>query len=148
METEMDIFNKYLDQKKLKKTIPRETILKIFLSTERHISVDEFYDIVRAQDPLIGHSTIYRTLKLLCECQLAREITLSARKKYFEHSFQHEHHDHFVCNKCGESIEFLNEELEGIQDKVSKKYGFAPEHHRLTIYGTCKKCKKECKKEK
>ncbi len=141
MDTELDVFNKYLVKKRLKKTVPRETILKVFLKTEKHISLDNFYIIVKKIDPMIGYSTIYRTMKLLCECNLAREIELGDNRKHFEHQFQHEHHDHFVCENCGNSIEFFSEELEIVQEKISKKFSFTPRKHGLIIYGLCKECK-------
>ncbi|MBI5206700.1 MAG: transcriptional repressor [Candidatus Firestonebacteria bacterium] len=142
MENEIKFFSDFLSKRKLKNTLPRVTILKIFLSTEKHLTLEELYNIIKKQDPIIGFSTVYRNMKLLCECHLAREIHLDDNKIRYEHNYEHKHHDHFVCNVCNKSIEFLDEDLELLQNKISKKYKFTPQSHRLIVYGICDKCKK------
>jgi len=136
-----DVFNQYLKSKDLKLTHQREEILKAFLGTERHVTTDEFYDIVRKKSPHIGHATVFRTLKLLCEAELARRVDLGAKVAKFEHKLGHPHHDHLVCNKCGKCIEAADEEIERLQLKLAKKFSFTPTSHKMEIYGVCRDCR-------
>lgn len=132
---------RYLEQlqsRGLKKTSQRQRILEMFLNTEGHPSVEEFYDLVRAQDPGIGYSTVYRTLKLLAELGIAEEVRLGGLTR-FEH--KHQHHDHLTCTQCGRSVEFVNPRLEEIQDQVAAEHGFLPQDHRLEIFGLCPDCR-------
>ncbi len=79
-------------------------------------------------------------MKLLAECRLAREIDLADGITRYEHLFNHEHHDHMICMECGTSIEFLNAEIESVQDAASEQLGFKVLDHKLQIYGVCRKC--------
>jgi Fur family ferric uptake transcriptional regulator len=136
----MQVLTEYLREKKLKITPHRELILDIFLGQEGHRSVEDIYRSVKQQDPRVGYTTVYRTMKLLAECGLAREIDLADGITRYEHLFNHEHHDHMICMECGTSIEFFNSEIEAIQDAASRQLGFKVVDHKLQIYGLCRKC--------
>jgi Fur family ferric uptake transcriptional regulator len=138
---EMQVFLDYLEQKRLKLTRHRELILENFIGNEGHRSVDDIYRLVREQDPRIGYTTVYRTMKLLVDCGLAREIDLADGITRYEHLYNHEHHDHMICTRCGSSIEFYNAEIEALQDAASQQLGFKVVDHRLQIYGLCKDCR-------
>ncbi len=135
---EMQVFMDYLDRKKLKLTPHRELILENFIGNEGHRSVEDVCRVVREEDPRIGYPTVYRTMKLLADCGLAREIDLADGITRYEHLFNHEHHDHMVCMKCGMSIEFYKPAIEAVQDAASEQLGFRVMDHRLQIYGLCK----------
>jgi Fur family ferric uptake transcriptional regulator len=136
----MQVLTEYLREKNLKITPHRELILEIFLDQEGHRSVEDIYKSVKRQDPRVGYTTVYRTMKLLTECGLAREIDLADGITRYEHLFNHEHHDHMICMECGTSIEFLNPEIEAIQEVASRQLGFKVADHKLQIYGLCRKC--------
>jgi Fur family ferric uptake transcriptional regulator len=138
---EMQVFIDYLQNKNLKLTPHRELILDNFIGNEGHRSVDDIYHVVRGIDPRIGYTTVYRTMKLLLDCGLAREIDLADGITRYEHLYNHQHHDHMICMNCGSSIEFYNEEIEKIQDAASEQMGFKVMDHRLQIYGLCRDCK-------
>jgi Fur family ferric uptake transcriptional regulator len=76
----------------------------------------------------------------LTEAGLAREVRLGDGKTYYEHHYNHEHHDHMICTECGEVIEFFSPELEKMQDEMAAKYNFKPTHHSLRILGLCERC--------
>ena len=103
---EMQVFMEYLQEHKLKLTPHRQLILDIFLSNEGHRSIEDIYHVVREHDPRVGYTTVYRTMKILLECGLAREIDLADGITRYEHLYNHEHHDHMICMQCGKSIEF------------------------------------------
>lgn len=135
------IFEEYLKAKNLKHSKQRKEILDIFLSIDRHLSVEDLYRIVQKKNPKIGHATIYRTLKLLCECGLCRELKFEDGITRYEHLYGHKHHDHLICIRCGRFVEVLDPEIERLQEKLAKQHGFYPERHRMELYGICKRCK-------
>src|SRR3989338_3760793 len=141
MRKEFQIFAEFIKTKNLRHTPQRERILDIFLSTERHVSCDELYRLVRKQDRNIGFTTVYRTMKLLSESGLCGEIDFGDGVLRFEHKYGHEHHDHLICVKCGRCIEVMKPEIEKMQDKLAKRHGFTPTNHKLQIFGICRKCK-------
>lgn len=135
-----NIFFRYVKDKKLRDTKQREEIIKEFLSTDKHITAEELYYRLKKRDPNIGYATICRTLKLMSECGIANEIKLGSNKTRFEQKFEHEHHDHLICLKCGQFIEAKDNNIERLQEKLAKKYKFSSKYHKLEIYGICKKC--------
>jgi Fur family ferric uptake transcriptional regulator len=140
VKPEMQVLVDYLRDNKLKVTPHRELILETFLNNEGHRSVEDIYRTVRQQDPRVGYTTVYRTMKLLAECGLAREIDLADGLTRYEHLFNHEHHDHMICMECGTSIEFFNADIESVQDAASEQLGFKVLDHKLQIYGVCRNC--------
>ena len=140
LKPEMQVFIDYLQSNALKLTPHRELILETFLENEGHRSVEDIYHTVKAIDPRIGYTTVYRTMKLLITCGLAREIELADGITRYEHLFNHEHHDHLICMECGNSIEFYNPEIEAVQDAASAQLGFKVLDHKLQIYGVCRNC--------
>lgn len=137
---ELEVFRKYLDEHGLKQTAPRRLILQTFLAGEGHRSVEDIHRQVRGRDPRVGYTTVYRTMKLLSDSGLAREIDLSDGMTRYEHLYNHAHHDHMICTACGRSVEFFNPEIEKVQDEASAELGFRVVDHRLQIYGTCCDC--------
>jgi len=139
---EMQIFMEYLQEHRLKLTPHRQLILDIFLEHEGHRSVEDICRVVRQKDPRVGYTTVYRTMKILADCGLAREIDLADGITRYEHLYNHEHHDHLICMQCGKSIEFYKPEFEALQDEASGQLGFKGHDHKLQIYGICRDCKK------
>jgi Fur family transcriptional regulator, ferric uptake regulator len=140
---EMQVFMEYLQDHKLKLTPHRQLILDIFLDNEGHRSAEDIYRMVREKDPRIGYTTVYRTMKILADCGLARSIDLADGITRYEHLYNHEHHDHMICMECGNSIEFYKPEIETLQDEASAQLGFKVLDHKLQIYGLCKDCRKD-----
>jgi Fur family ferric uptake transcriptional regulator len=140
---ELEVFRRYLADKGLKQTSHRRLILETFLAGEGHRSVEDIHREVRQEDPRIGYTTVYRTMKLLSDSGLAREIDLSDGMTRYEHLYNHAHHDHLLCTSCGRSVEFFNAEIEKLQDRASAELGFRVVDHRLQIYGLCGKCRRE-----
>jgi Fur family ferric uptake transcriptional regulator len=138
---EMQVLMEYLQERKLKLTPHRQLILDVFLNHEGHRSVEDIYRVVRKQDPRVGYTTVYRTMKILVDCGLARAIDLADGITRYEHLYNHEHHDHMICMQCGQSIEFYDPGIETLQDEASAQLGFKVLDHRLQIYGLCRDCR-------
>ena len=139
---EIQIFHEHLKRARLKRTSQRDLILDVFLDTEGHVSSEDLYAIVKAKDPTVGFTTVYRTLKLLKECGLARELEFHDGRMLYEHEYKHTHHDHLICTECGKTIEFYSAELEAIQDAIVAKHKFRPTQHSLRIFGVCAECQR------
>ena len=136
-----DILHKHLKGVGLKQTGQRDTILRTFLETRDHLSTDELHRLVQKKDARIGYTTVYRTMKILADCGLARPVDLADGITRYEHLYNHEHHDHMICMQCGNSIEFYKPEIETLQDEASAQLGFKVLDHKLQIYGLCKDCR-------
>ncbi|MFN0108803.1 MAG: Fur family transcriptional regulator [Blastocatellia bacterium] len=142
---EKEILFSHLKESGLKRTGQRELILEVFLKTEGHLSVEDLYDLVKAEDSTVGLTTVYRTLKLMCECGLAREEKMGDGFTRYEHLYNHPHHDHLICTECQNLIEFYSEVIETKQDEIATAHNFKPTHHSLRIWGICSACQKKTK---
>lgn len=141
LKEETELFYSYLRQNGLKKTYQKDLILETFLNTEGHLSVEDIYALVKKRDKKVGVVTVFRTLRSLKECGIAREVTLGDGLTRFEHNYHHPLHHHIVCTQCHRAIEFACPELEKIQDEIIQKYHFQPVHHRFQTYGICEDCR-------
>jgi len=136
---EREIFTAFLEKNRLKRSEQREAILDVFLKSERHLSVDDLFRLVKRRRADVGRTTIYRTLKLLQAAGLASEMQIDGQSR-FEKEYNRQHHDHFICQGCGEIFEFSNPEIERIQEEVAAGIGFVIDGHRHQIYGRCSRC--------
>src|ERR1051326_2038465 len=112
MTEEKEIFHRHIQQAGLKRTAQRDLILDVVLRTEKHLSSEDLYQLVKEEDPNVGHTTVYRTLKLLVEVGLAREVRFGAGRRRYEHNYKHPHHDHLICTECGMRSEEHTSELQ------------------------------------
>ena len=141
MHKEKELFYKFLAEKGLNQTWQREVILDVFVNIGEHVSTNRLTTLIQKKSPSIGIATVYRTLQLIKECGIASQIDFGDGKRY-EPSRDKEHHDHFFCTRCGEIIEFLDMDIEQLQEKLASKYGFKIKSHRMELYGLCKECNK------
>ena len=142
MTEEQEVFLEHIQKKGLKRTAQRDLILDVFLRTEEHLSSEDLYRLVHKEDSSVGQTTVYRTLKLLAEAGLAREVRFGDGLTHYEHNYKHQHHDHMICSNCGRIIEFYSAELEAIQDAMAAKHKFEVEQHLLRIIGICADCRR------
>ncbi len=143
-----DKFEQFLAQKNLRHTGQRQQILDIFLTKERHVTVQELYDLVRKKHKGIGYATVARTVKLLTESGVCRQVDFGDGVQRFEHKYGHEHHDHLICLKCGRFVEIYSKKLEKLQAGLVKKYHYVQEHHKLDIFGLCPQCQQKSRRKK
>ena len=137
-EVEHRSLSQYLEQNNLKHTKQREAILSAFLEATGHITSEEIHDRVRAEHPSIGYTTVYRTMKLLCDAGLASERHFEDGVTRYE--IAQEHHDHLVCLRCGKIIEFECAMIEKTQLEIAHRYRFRVLRHRHELYGHCHAC--------
>lgn len=137
----LERFKVLLKANNLKYTTQREAILKTLYDHPDHFTPENLYILVKENYPDLntGITTVYRTLNLLEENHIATSISFGAAGKKFELGNK-PHHDHLICEKCGNIVEFENEEIEKLQDKIAKMHDFKLTNHLMQLYGICKKC--------
>ncbi len=140
----LDSFRSVIKENKLKYTTQREAILKTLYENPRHFTSENLYLLVKKNYPdlNIGIATVYRTLSLLEENNLVSSISLGIHGKKFEIANK-PHHDHLICVECGKIVEFENNEIETLQEKIAEKNGFRLTDHMMQLYGVCKDCQKK-----
>ncbi len=140
-EVERRALASYLEEHNLKHTKQRDAILEVFLEAKGHVTSEDLYAQVRELHPSIGYTTVYRTMKLLCDAGLATENTFDDGVTRYE--IGHRHHDHLVCVKCGKIIEFECAMIENTQEEIAARYGFRVLRHRHELYGHCEACRED-----
>ena len=141
VEVERRRLLRYLGEHGLKQTRQRKAILDVFLSAGGHLTSEEVLRAVREHHANIGYTTVYRTMKLLCDAGLASERHFDDGITRYE--IEHKHHDHLVCVKCGKIIEFECDTIEASQRKIAERHGFRVLHHRHELYGHCAACRSD-----
>ena len=142
MRKEIEIFNAHLHKVGLKRTAQREAILQTFLRTPHHLTTNDLFRLVHRENPRIGFTTVYRTLKLLTECGLAWEVDFGDGRARYEHQYNRQHHDHMLCTRCGRSVEFYEPAIRRLQEDILRKHHFVGTGHRFQIFGICQQCRK------
>ena len=123
----------------LKATLPRLKILEIFQNgKQRHMSAEDVYRELIAENQEIGLATVYRVLTQFEQAGLLKRSNFESGKAVFELE-QGQHHDHLVCLQCGRVEEFYDAEIEKRQRKVANGRGFDLQDHALSLYGNCVK---------
>ena len=131
-------------EKGVKLTDQRKVIAKILSQSKEtygesdHPDVDELYKRVSQIDSRISIATVYRTVKLFEEAGILTKHDFKGGKARYE-ELNESHHDHLIDLKTGEIIEFVDEEIEKLQEKVAEKYGYKLVDHKLELYGVKKK---------
>ncbi len=131
-------------------TAPREVVIGVLHETDDHVSAADVYMKVRAINPSIGLTTVYRTLEVLTQMGIVQKFEFGdgkARYELINNPGGKKHHHHLICLRCMEIMdytEFLDDELEFInktQNRLSRKYNFAITDHVISFYGFCERCK-------
>jgi len=139
----LKMFKALLKSNNLKYTSQREAILKTLYDHPDHFTPENLYLLVKEKYPDLntGITTVYRTLNLLEDNNIATSISFGSAGKKFELGNK-PHHDHLICEMCGDIVEFENEEIEELQEKIAKMHDFKLTNHLMQLYGICKACQK------
>jgi Fur family transcriptional regulator, ferric uptake regulator len=142
-----DAFKKYLRSKGLKFTPERRLILSTILSFTGHFDIEKLHNKLRKRNKEISIATIYRSLPHFINSGLIREVMCCKNRPQYELDMGASHHDHIVCMKCGKIIEFRDDKIEKLLNKVCERFHFKPVEHRLGIRGYCEECQKKMKRD-
>ncbi len=122
----------------LRRTIQREAIIQASTSTKEHFTAEDLLEMARKIEPSVSRATVYRTLPLLVESGLLRELPLGGEVKRYDPNFvDHPTHSHLVCTDCGKILEFEDGNLEILENCISHRLGFSPVTKNLTIEAKC-----------
>lgn len=133
-------FLDFMKRSGLNITSQRIAIAEAFFELPGHHSLEEFYNIIVKRDASIGQTTVYRTLKLLCEAKLASEIHFSDDITRYEIARPTSHHDHLICLECGAIVEIFDRRVETWQNEIAEEHGYKLKGHVHNLYGVCKAC--------
>lgn len=117
----------------MKMTEQRRVILKVLTASEDHPSVETVYQRVKDVDSSISIATVYRTLHLLDEMNMVQRHDFNESYSRFEVNL--EHHHHLIDLESGDVVEFQNEELERLKQRIAAELGYELVDHRLELYG-------------
>ena len=127
----------------LKATLPRLKILDIFQSSPvRHLTAEDVYKILLADNMDVGLATVYRVLTQFEQAGLLNRNHFETGKAVFELN-EGSHHDHLVCVRCRRITEFTSDGIERLQDQIIRSYGFEMLYHSHKIFGLCRRCRKK-----
>ncbi len=118
----------------LRMTGQRRTIADVLEKADDHPDVEELHARASARDPRISIATVYRTVKLLEETGILEKVDFGDGRARYEDA-ERDHHDHLIDIKSGAVIEFVDPEIEALQEKIARKLGYKLTGHRMELYG-------------
>lgn len=128
----------FIRRKGLRRTGQRDMIIQEAFSKDEHFTAEELFDRVRKSSNDISRATVYRTLGLLVEADLLREIDLGENQTTYDPNFLDKpSHNHLVCIDCGRVVEFEDSNIEHLTDCVTRRLGFRPVRQTLKIEASC-----------
>ena len=122
------------ESKGLRMTGQRRTIAGVLEGAEDHPNVEELYARASALDAAISIATVYRTVKLFEEAGILERVEFGDGRARYEDA-ERDHHDHLIDLNSGEVIEFVDPDIEALQEKIAAKLGYRLKGHKLELYG-------------
>jgi len=126
----------------VRNTAQRRAIVQTVLETTEHFTADDLLRMARERDSSISRATVYRTLILLVENGLLKELDLGKAQTYYDPNYaEHPHHNHLICEDCDKIVEFEDPIIEEREEKISRELGFEPKNKSVQIRATCSRLK-------
>tara|TARA_A100001388_G_scaffold186780_1_gene140300 strand:- start:271 stop:684 length:414 start_codon:yes stop_codon:yes gene_type:complete len=122
------------EQKSLRMTSQRKIIAQVLEDTADHPDVEELYTRASKIDPTISIATVYRTVKLFDEAGILDKLEFGDGRARYEDA-ERDHHDHLIDINSGSVIEFVDTDIEKLQEKIANKLGYKLMGHKLELYG-------------
>lgn len=133
-------FESFLRSRGLRHTPQRDIILDTLLSTKRHVSAQELYDLIRPKHPGIGFATVARTLNLLVDADISWVVDFDDGVRRFDKHVDNVRHAHLICLGCQSCIELQSDELDRLKQQLAQAHHYALAYTKLEIFGRCPKC--------
>jgi Fur family ferric uptake transcriptional regulator len=140
---EHEQFKKLFKEEGIDHLEDRFKVLEAFLQIEQHVTSAELHQILEIKGLPLTHDFVRDTLKLMCRFGFAQKNRFENGLVRYEHRHLGQHHDHMICTKCRNIVEFKNESLEKLQAQIAETYGFYMLQHKMEIYGICSRCLEE-----
>ncbi len=131
-------FMKFLGRKKFRLTSQRLALIDTVFNTTQHFTAEQLLEWGRRVDESISRATVYRTLLLLTESGLIKEVDFGKDHKFSDPNYAaHPTHCHIICQDCGKIVEFDSDKLAELEKDVSERLGFTVLSRRLEITASC-----------
>lgn len=136
-------FLQFLERKNLRLTVQRQAIIETVFSTDEHFTAEQLLDWSRQRDRSVSRATVYRTLPLLTESGLVREMDFGGDHKVYDPNYaDHPNHSHIICQDCSRIVEFDSEKIDLLENEISHRLGFELKSQRLQLSGKCEELKR------
>lgn len=133
----------YIEQKGFRKTAQRDAIVKAAFSTTEHYTAEELLVMAKKIEPSVSRATVYRTLPLLVECGVLKEMDFGKEFKYYDPNYNdHPFHNHLICVDCDKIVEFEDINIDTLENCISKRLGFSPSKKIVRIEAKCDELKR------
>jgi Fur family ferric uptake transcriptional regulator len=130
--------NDHLAAQGLRRTRQREVIVETVFASDEHFNAEDLLDRVRAVDRSVSRATVYRTLTLMMECGLLRQVDLGRDQTYYDPNFLDKpQHNHLICLDCDRVVEFEDDHIALLNDCVTRRLGFRPVMQSMRIEAHC-----------
>ena len=133
-------FKDVLRKEGLKITPQRIAVLEEIMKDKGHRESEDVYMAIKTRKTHVSRATVYRTLDILVQHGFARKLNLGDGRARYETKIDSPHHDHMICNNCGKIIEFVNHEIEKMQEEIAKHHQFKLQQHIHQLFGICREC--------
>ena len=131
-------FDNYIREKGLRRTGQRDVIFEAAFANDDHFTAEELWVKARKIDPKTSRATVYRTITLLMECGMLREIDLGRDERVYDPNFiESPDHNHLICIDCGKVVEFEDENAAILIDCITRRLGFRPTSKSMRIEACC-----------
>jgi Fur family transcriptional regulator, ferric uptake regulator len=128
----------YLAQQGQRRTKQRDVIIEAAFATDEHFNAEELLEKVRKIDRSVSRATVYRTITLMTECGVLREVDLGRDQTYYDPNFLDKpQHNHLICLDCDRVVEFEDEHIALLHDCISRRLGFKTQLSNMRIEARC-----------
>ena len=141
-DSELKKFKSILKDENLKMTPQRVEVFRQVCDSNEHQESEEIFISLRKRDVSVSRATVYRTMDILYQHDLVQRMDIGDGKWRYEHWLDCHQHDHLICIRCGTIVEFINTQIEEIQNDVAEKFDYELVRHVHQLFGLCKQCRK------
>jgi Fur family transcriptional regulator, ferric uptake regulator len=128
----------YLESKGFRKTTQRDAIIEAAFGTNEHYTAEDLLTMAKKFDPSVSRATVYRTLPLLVESGVLREMDFGRDHKFYDPNYiDHPNHNHLICLDCGKIVEFEDVHIDTLETCISRRLGYTPKGKIIRIEANC-----------
>ncbi len=136
-------FKDFLARRNLRLTAQRQVIVETAFSTNQHFTAEQLLEWSRRRDQSVSRATVYRTLPLLTESGLVREMDFGKEYRFYDPNYaEHPRHNHIICLDCQRILEFEDAKLDQLLERICRQLGFSAGAHRLEITANCQELRR------